>query len=90
MQVDPALSDHRVSLTDDPLAYLGILVDCVEEWDRYYVFKQPGRFPLQATDVRLRFNRKVVISYGDKSRASRVMKELDQALTDWRALLRVE
>jgi hypothetical protein len=43
----------KLSLADDPLAYLGILVDIVQEWNRYSVFKMLDREPIQGIEVEL-------------------------------------
>jgi hypothetical protein len=48
--------DFRLSLTEDPLSFLGILVDILQEWDRQRTFPAPtlvGRLPVQSGEVRL-------------------------------------
>lgn len=51
--------DHlRIGLDDDPLAFLGLLVDGLQEWDRYKVTGRgeaafSGPEPLQNTDVEI-------------------------------------
>ena len=48
----------KIGRDDDPLAFLGVLVDVLQEWDRYKVLKLKrgesafsGAVPLQSTDV---------------------------------------
>jgi hypothetical protein len=76
-----------LSIEDDPLAYLGILVDCLEEWDRYTVTRESvigGTLPLQGIDVKLSTEAgKVCIDYGDRKRSESVTNNLDISLADW-------
>jgi hypothetical protein len=76
-----------LSLDEDPLAYLGVIVDVIQEWDRYSVFKKLDREPIQGTEVRLGHNLdKVIIEFGEpnsKVRADKLKKNLSAALTDW-------
>ncbi|MCX6828709.1 MAG: hypothetical protein NT002_05440 [candidate division Zixibacteria bacterium] len=82
---------HRLRLTDEPLTFLGILVDCLQEWDRYSVFPIPGADTLQATDVQLvRRSGKIVLKYGNKDRSIKVTKALDKCLAGWRNLVVIE
>jgi hypothetical protein len=81
-------------LSDDPLAYLGILVDIVQEWNRYSVFKEPDREPIQGIEVELGAKAgKVFLRFKEPNavkRAEKVRKELDQALANWSDLLEVQ
>lgn len=46
----------KLAVDDDPLAYLGVMVDFLQEWDRYTVKKESsfaGTEPLQSTEVSL-------------------------------------
>jgi hypothetical protein len=92
-KLDPAWPG-RLRLTDDPLAYLGILVDIVQEWDRYSVFKKLVSEPIQGIEVELGTKGgKVFLRFKEPNatnRAKRVRKELDQALAGWRGLLEVQ
>ena len=83
-------SRDPLRLEDDPLAYLGILVDCLEEWDRYSVFPIIGRLPLQSSDVKLTVEgRAIVVDYGDPNRAAEVRKSLELTLLDWKSIVTV-
>ena len=90
----------KISFEDDPLSFLGILVDTLQEWDRYSVDRgrfllkgaQPAeRLPVQGIDVRLGVQRngKPVIAYGDRKLAKRVRKALNGALIGWEDLVTV-
>lgn len=77
-----------LSIREDPLAFLGILVDCLEEWDRYSVFPVPAKLPVQAVDVDLCAKAgKVTLDYGEKYRAKKVRESLDTALKDWQKIV---
>jgi hypothetical protein len=73
-----------ISLEEDPIAYLGILVDVLEEWDRYSVFKGLNREPIQGTEVQLGYrDQKVVVRFEGgpgRGRARKLSDELDKAL----------
>lgn len=83
----------KLSLSDDPLAYLGILVDVIQEWNRYSVFKALDREPVQGIEVALGNEKgKILLRFDEPNgttRAGKVVKELDQALEGWRELLEV-
>lgn len=82
-----------LALADDPLAYLGVLVDVLQEWDRYMVHREPhlaGTMPLQGIDVMVNARPKVQIDFGDKGRAARVRGTLDASLTGWQKIIRVK
>ncbi|MSP27766.1 MAG: hypothetical protein EXR80_04840 [Methylococcales bacterium] len=61
----------RISLEDDPLNFLGILVDILQEWDRYKVTNRgeaafSGNDPLQSTQVKLDYDdnsKKISLKY---------------------------
>jgi hypothetical protein len=42
-----------LQLVEDPLTYLGVLVDIMQEWNRYSVFKSLDQEPIQGIEVRL-------------------------------------
>jgi hypothetical protein len=84
----------RLSLDEDPLAYLGVLVDVLEEWDRYSVFKALDAEPIQGTEVELGAPAdKVVLRFvgpqGPK-RANKLRANLNEALDGWTMLLDAE
>lgn len=82
-----------MSIEEDPLAYLGILVDIIQEWDRYFVFKDLDREPLQGTEVKLGFNgTRVVVEFVDPdatNRAKKTIGDLNESLTDWGSYVEV-
>jgi hypothetical protein len=82
-----------LKLTDDPLAYLGILVDTVEEWDRYSVFKSLDQEPIQGTEVMLGvLSGKVKLEFLGSEKIRRTKKligDLDGSLLDWQSVLDV-
>lgn len=44
----------QLDYKEDSIAYLGIMVDIIQEWDRYTVFKDSiitGALPIQGRDV---------------------------------------
>jgi hypothetical protein len=82
-----------LSLQEDPLAYLGVLVDILEEWDRYSVFKALDSEPIQGIDVELGTDAgKIVVQFlgplGSK-RARKLKSNLSASLADWAAILEV-
>jgi hypothetical protein len=84
------LTEQRLSLDDDPLSYLGILVDILQEFDRYHVFPITDKPPLQNSCVRLSSNSgKIVIEY-PKLWAKKVKDDLDYALSDWTKFVEVK
>ena len=84
----------KLRLSDDPLAYLGILVDIIQEWNRYSVFKKLDTEPIQGIEVELGSKSgKVLLRFKEPDavkRAKKVRQELDQALAGWRDLLEVQ
>lgn len=82
-----------LKLEDDPLAYLGVLVDTVEEWDRYSVFKPSHKAPMQGNEVRLGHRHGLVeLQFvGSRSRdlTKKVTEELDKTLISWNKLLKM-
>ena len=88
--LDAGLSPLR--LEEDPLTYLGILVDILQEWDRYTVVRSSmlGSSPIQSIDVTLAAaSGRVMIDYHDVQRAGKTRSELDATLVDWRHLVDV-
>ena len=79
---------NPLELSDDPLAYLGVLVDCLQDWDRFSIHPTSvfvGTLPLQGRDVGLSCSKgSVRINFGDSRRKKAVSQELDRALVGWR------
>jgi hypothetical protein len=84
----------KLELSHDPLCYLGVLVDIIQEWDRYSVFKSIDREPIQGIEVELEKNAgKIVVRFKEpdaQKRAGKVIEELDKALTGWNDIVDVE
>ena len=82
-----------LAIKEDPLAYLGILVDVLQEWDRYTVSRTSiftGKLPLQAKDVKLWTSKGLIhIDYGDSKRAKKVTESLTTALKDWKKIVAI-
>jgi hypothetical protein len=81
-----------LTLKEDPLAYLGILVDSLQDWDRYLVFHSRTKVPIQGIDVNLHVkNGKAVIEFApeQKKRVAKLREELDNALVDWKDLVQL-
>jgi len=76
-------------LDEDPLSYLGILVDILQEWDRYYVVRKghvAGKEPLQGVDVPAAVTGgKLQLDLGSRNRT--VENSLSAALEGWEALV---
>jgi hypothetical protein len=91
-KLDPAWPG-RLALSDDPLAYLGVLVDIVQEWNRYAVFKALDHVPVQGVEVMLGYERgKIVLKFLEPNAAKRAKKlreNLQDALKGWGNLLDV-
>jgi hypothetical protein len=85
------VSPHPLKLREDPLTYLGILVDLLQEWDRYFVFRVFDRLPVQGNEVFLGMSGgRLRIRFQDAERAIKVEKELNLALEDWEELLELQ
>jgi len=80
-----------LSIREDPLAYLGILVDVLQEWDRHTVAglsPVTGIRPLQGIDVSVEIPKDLIhLVYDTAHRAGKVKKTLDMALQDWKNLV---
>ena len=87
------LDEPKLSVADDPLAYLGILVDILQEWDRYAVYGSGpfgGTLPVQAQDVDVSQTKgKIHLNYGDKDIADKVTKALSKSLVDWDVIVKI-
>lgn len=83
-----ALWPGPLPLEEDALAFLGILVDVIQCWDRYPVYprKQRGE-PVQGHEVLLHASdAKVVVTFTGaqaRDRADSVRKELNRGLLSW-------
>ena len=88
----------KLELSEDPLTYLGILVDSIQVWDRYTVSHESviggnTPLPIQAIDVKAEHtaepndagkpNPTLTLTFRDSKVADNIRKELNQALVDW-------
>jgi hypothetical protein len=86
---------QKLSLDDDPLTFLGVLVDTLQDWDRYTVTRQ-GAFtgenlPVQGTEVAIDIDpttSRVILTFPGAA-AKNVRKGLDACLLGWEALVAV-
>ena len=89
----------KIKIDDDPLAFLGVLVDALEEWDRYTIsgdaaFSKKTE-PLQGTDIDIEFEseEKPINFYypvkggEEKDFASDIEKTLNDCLDGWKTLI---
>lgn len=86
--------EYKLKLDEDPLAYLGILVDILQEWDRYSVNPESifsGKLPLQGQDITIQqTDSQLIINYHDNKIEKKVKDSLDQALHGWNDILNIE
>ena len=86
----------KLNLDDDPLAYLGILVDCIQEWDRSTIRKVStlsGPTPIQGKDMALSYceqNDQIVVNYFNENVAKKIRKELNNSLNGWNQILLIK
>jgi hypothetical protein len=86
---------QKLRLEEDPIAYLGVMVDGLQDWDRYAVrrgaaFGTSAQLPLQGSDVQ-------VDATGDRLEfripnarlVTKLVEAFDIALEDWRQLLSI-
>lgn len=90
----------KIGYDDDPLAFLGVLVDILQEWDRYTVTRRgesafSGVEPLQHIDVGLKRNsRKILLKYPPKSSKNNdkdwkkdLTENLSNCLENWKDIV---
>jgi hypothetical protein len=82
-----------LAIREDPLAYLGILVDVLQEWDRYTISRTSiftGELPLQGKDMKLWTSKGLIhLDYGDFKRAKKVTASLTTALKGWKKVVTI-
>lgn len=83
----------KLALSDDPLAFLGILVDILQEWDRYTVRREgafAGALPVQGTEVFIDLESgrgRLIVRFENKKAHDDVKRGLDSCLQGWEALV---
>ena len=84
----------KLTLDDDPLTYLGILADTLQEWDRYTLSRDGmfgARTPLLSSETGLSFkDGKVVVAYDTEDRTARVKEALDRNLDGWTNVVEIK
>jgi hypothetical protein len=82
-----------LALDEDPLAYLGVMVDIIQEWDRYAVFKDLDREPIQGIEVKIGLDpEKTAIEFLEPfalKRAQKLRKDLSDFLEGWEEVVTV-
>jgi hypothetical protein len=81
-----------LSFADDPLAFLGILVDEMQLWDRFRVFDPVqgptlGKMPTQSSDVELSVVRGKIRFAAPRHEIEVLEESLDERLADWKAIV---
>lgn len=94
-EIRPDDPSGKLWIEDDPLAYLGILVDIIQSWDRFNVNRNPyfeKKIPLQSRDVMVRQDEnRLVFLFKDNPRMAKSIKDdLNRALKDWNKFLVIE
>lgn len=91
----------KLKLEDDPLTYLGLLVDIIQEWDRYSTSFESftlDELPLQGKDMQLgteqieNNNKRIVIKYPatfNIEKIKEIKEKLDINLIDWNKIIRI-
>lgn len=100
LQQHPKYLPHhsKLSIAEDPLAYLGILVDILQEWDRHSVRRLPSissdKRCINSRDIDIGVdpNGIIRIEYGcrDNSaikREAKMISDLNAALKDWKNIV---
>ncbi len=94
---DSIRSDDHLGLLyieDDPLAYLGILVDIIQQWDRHRVFPNPAlirKIPVQSKDVSVAIeDSRLIVKYSNAQFSKSVQDDLNKSLKNWDAFVSIE
>lgn len=84
---------EKLHLQDDPLAYLGVMVDALQHWDRYVVARGGALGtggPIEGNRVHLGTKAgKLTVMYEDRRRATAVKDELTRSLAGWDSIVQV-
>ena len=93
-QTDPSKRKAPLKIEEDPLAYLGILVDTLQEWDRYMVRREAvlaDEPALQGVDVRAQVKNQILeVNLLTTKRCEKTIEDLDRALHDWQSFVDVQ
>jgi hypothetical protein len=80
----------ELKLADEPLTYLGVLVDCIQDWDRYFVFNSVERVPVQGVDVELGTENGLIVVKVPEKLQKKIVKDLTSALAGWDKIVKIE
>jgi hypothetical protein len=88
-------SEDRLSFSDDPLAFLGILVDEMQLWDRFRVFDPTkghklDEIPTQSSDVTLGVDNGKIRFSVPRHQIDNLEKSLDERLADWKEVVLIK
>jgi predicted HD phosphohydrolase len=92
---DDSLVIPPLKLNEDPAAYLGVLVDILQDWDRYAVRRgaalgTSAQLPLQGHEVQVTEDKGRLVFTIPNSRLVKKLKEdLSKSLDDWEQLVNV-
>lgn len=92
VQAEPARAGGPISVDEDALAYLAVLADILQDWDRFRVNPTPGgrRVPIQSVDCGLSASKVGLVTLSvPAARATKLRDDLDTSLRDWRRFVRV-
>jgi hypothetical protein len=81
---------RKLRLEDEPLTYLGILVDCIQDWDRYFVYESRSRSPVQGIDVNLSSVAGKVSIEVPEDIYKKMTGDLNDALIDWNDIVTIQ
>ena len=85
---------NKLKITEDPFAYLGILVDIIQEWDRYNV-NPAGIFtrqlPIQGKDVLVKVKDSGIINFifPNEKIANKIILSLSESLSNWKKIVEI-
>jgi hypothetical protein len=84
----------KLNINDDPLTYLGILVDIIQIWDRTSVRREKalsGDLPIQGIDINLsNKNNKIKMDYKDPDISKSIKNQLNLALNGWNDIVDIK
>jgi hypothetical protein len=90
----------KIKLDDDPLAFLGILVDALQEWDRYSIsgelafsekteLLQSNAVVINNKSNKINFYYPLKKGNDEKDFSQDIIKALNRCLSDWDHLIRI-
>jgi hypothetical protein len=91
IQQSERFKETPLALEDDPLTYLGVLVDVLQEWDRYTSARNSvftGTLPVSSNEVRIGIGSegRIAIAFEKEKTRTKVEKDL-RCLKDWNRII---